>query len=1020
MKRENTPTRLQLWPSFAIVLSALLLALAVLAAYGRGTALAGTGAAIEGPIVGRPVTPAIFNGDLRDLPVTGDSEPLISNLVRYTPGTDPKGSAPQLAGWLDPVVQTSFGAGQMPEPLISFAGLGPNGFIPPDTNGDVGPNHYIQSVNVRMAVYNKNTGAIMSGPFTFADFFSGTGTICDTANSGDPVVVYDRLADRWIVTQFAFASSTTPPYYECVAVSQTGDPVSGGWYFYAFLISNTTLNDYPKIGVWPDAYYVTFNMFTPPSFAWDGVQVWALERADMLNGVAAGTVSFSLGPETGYGSLMPANLQSNPPADSPNYLASVAPLNDFQLWEFDVDWTTPANSTFTGPTVLPVADFAIAQSVPQLGSAALLDSLSFRPMMQLQYREINGVESIWLNHTVAATNGIGGVRWYEIQDPGGTPFVAQEGTYQPDSDHRWMGSLAVDQDGNMAVGYSVASTARRPAIRYAGRQYGEAPGLLPQSEATLIQGNGSQTGSTRWGDYSQMTVDPVDDCTFWFTTEYYVTSGTTWATRIGSFRFPSCGQPKGWIEGIVRNSVTLAPVEGALVVAESISQTLTVQTDSTGYYSMTLLPGSFDLVATPLLPGYPVTSTVESASPAVGDTESADLYLNPVPFLVEGVNAVDDSGPLANDNGHPEPGEQNILLWESLENTGALTATNITAELVSLTPGLFINVAEVDYPDIAGSEIITATGPFTFSVDESVGCGDDLNFQKIVTSDEGSWTIDFSLNAANPLPNENVFSNDVEGGAAGWTTGGAPNTWAITTDEAHSPTHSWTDSPAGNYTDNANNYVRTPAFNLEGKRNIQLSGWYKWDLETGYDYVYLDYSLNGGINWSTNEQALYAWNGLEDWTQVTVDASVLDGAVNAALRWRLVSDGGVTEDGIYMDDLVLSYEPFECTYAGHAAPGTPDLVSPADNATVSSPVTLVWDAGTGGEPYAYELDVDGTVYTFTTPVTTTTLTLSEGSHTWKVRAINTAGTSVYSAARTFTVGKAEVEYLIYLPIITHK
>jgi hypothetical protein len=1012
------------WMGVLFVLSALLLGLWALAAYGRGTAEAWPqqSQVIEGPIVGAPVAPYVLNADLRSLPATeGDEEPLGPLPLRYVPGSEPKGSAPQLVGWHDPVVQRTQGLGQMPDPIANFLGMtfstGGAGW-PPDTNGDVGPNHYVQTVNTSMAVYNKSTGAEMIR-MTLNAFFTGTGTLCDTNNYGDPVVVYDRLADRWVITDFAFTSPSTPPFYECVAVSQTGDPVGGGWYFYAFLISNTALNDYPKLGVWPDAYYITFNMFIPPAYDWDGVQVWALERAEMLNGAPASTISFSLGPETGYGSLMPANMQSTPPAGAPNYVASLEPLDKFQLWEFDVDWVTPANSTFTGPTVLTIADFAIAQSVPQLGSTALLDSLSFRPMMQLQYREVNGVESLWVNHSVAAEEGVGGVRWYEVQDPGGTPVLAQQGTFQPDEHHRWMGSVAVDQDGNMAVGYSVSSATLRPAIRYAGRQYGEAPGVLTQAEAVLYQGAGSQTGTTRWGDYSHMTVDPTDDCTFWYTTEYYAATGTNWQTRIGSFRFPSCGQPKGWIEGTVRNAVTLEPIEGAIVAAESVSQTMSVETDSNGTYSMTVMGGTFDVLATPLLPGYPVSSTVEVVTAVAGTTDSADLYLDPVPYLVEDSVTLDDSA--GNGNGYAEPGEAGIILWEDLLNTGALTATNVTAELTALTAGVTVQTANADYPDVPAGETMTNSTPFTFAVDSSVVCGTDLEFEKTVTSDEGTWTIAFSLNASEPLPPAEVFNNDVEGGAAGWTTGGAP-AWVITTEDAHSPTHSWTDSPGGNYGNNVTSWVRTPAFSLTDKRNVELSGWYKWELETGYDYVYLDYSLNGGITWSGNNEALTVFNGFqEEWTEVVVDASILDGAPNVALRWRLVSDGGVVEDGIHLDDLVLSYEPYQCTYDAPEAPDAPMLVSPADNATVSSPVTFVWmDSGTGGTPTGYVLDVDGTVYTFTTPVTTTTMALDPGSHTWKVQAFNTGGSSVYSSSWSFTVAMPEVEYLIYLPVVIHK
>ncbi|MCI0397290.1 MAG: carboxypeptidase regulatory-like domain-containing protein [Chloroflexi bacterium] len=912
----------KLWIGLALALASLLLALAGLAnGSSQAAAAEADGPTILGPYVSEPVYPHVFNGDLRDLPQLEREEPLGPIPLRYTPGNAPKWSSLELAGWTDPIAQLTQGPGQMPDPIIDFAGLNfaANGSgWPPDTNGDVGPNHYVQTVNTSVGIYNKSTGAQLVA-MTFDAFFTGPGgTPCDTSNDGDPVVLYDPLADRWIVTDFAWFNFNTGPFYECIAVSQGPNPVTDGWYFYAFRADTDTLpgylNDYPKLGVWPDAWYMSANMFqiVAPGTGF-AVRAWALDRASMLAGGPANDVHFDcLG--AGCDSLLPSNLRGDlPPAGSPNYFAAVEQPDTLNLWEFHVDWGTPANSTFTGPTPLTIANFAQAQGVPQFGSGELLDSLSPRLMMQNQYRTVNGVESLWLNHTVASTGGIGGVRWYEVQDPGGAPALAQQGTYQPDEHHRWMGSIAADQDGNVAVGYSVSSSTMRPAIRYAGRQYGEAPGLLPQAEAVLIQGTGSQSGGfSRWGDYSAMTVDPVDDCTFWYTTEYYITTGNNWQTRIGAFRFPSCGQPKGWIEGTVRNSVTLEPIEGAIVVAESVSQTLSVQTDSSGYYTMTLLPNTFDVLATPLLPGYPVSSTVSVVTLAVGNTETADLFLDPVPYLVEDAVQLDDSGPNGNGNGYAEPGEQGILLWEGLLNAGALTATNVTANLVSLSSGLTIDTASAGYPDIAASEVMTNTTAFAFSVDETVICGDDLDFQKTVTSDEGSWTIDFTLNASIPLPTAEIFNNDVEGGAAGWTTGGTPNTWAITTEDWHSPTHSWTDSPGADYGNNVNNYVRTPAYNLAGQRGVRLSGWYKWELEPGYDFAYIEYSLNGGTTW--NSTPLQVFNGIEDWTYVEVDASVLDNQSNVALRWRLDTDGSVIFDGIHIDDLVLTYEPYECTY----------------------------------------------------------------------------------------------------------
>lgn len=998
---------------------------------------------IQGPFIGEPIYPTVFNGDLRDLAQLPENkpEPAFPTPLRYIPGQEPKGSAPQLVGWHDPVVQPEFGNGEMPSPIANFAGLDFASFgsgWPPDTNGDVGPNHYIQTVNTSIGIYNKTTGARLVG-LTFNAFFTGpAGTPCDNGNDGDPVVIYDPMADRWIVTDFAWDNFNTGPFYECIAVSQTGDPVSGGWYFYALRADTGFftgyLNDYPKLGVWPDGWYMTANMFqqNPPGPGF-GVRAWALDRDSMLGGGPLNEVHFDLCTNGECGALLPSNMRGDlPPAGAPNYFATVSPPNLFQVWEFDVDWATPGNSTFTGPVDVPVANFVTAQSVPQLGSSSLLDSLSFRPMMQLQYRTIDGVESLWMNHTVAAGDGIGGVRWYEVQDPGGTPTLVQESTYQPDSHHRWMGSLAVDQDGNMAVGYSVSSGTMYPAIRYSGRLAGEIPGQLTQGEATLIAGTGSQTGISRWGDYSTMTVDPADDCTFWFTTEYYAATGSNWQTRIGSFKFPSCGQAKAYLDGYVYNATTGNPVANVPVLAEVGNSTWTVATDATGYYSITLLADTYDVTAGPLLPGYPVTSTVSGITAVTGNTTSTDLYLNPVPYLVENRVQLDDGGVLGNGNGYVEPGEV-VDLWESLLNIGAITATNVTAVLDTSSPGVTILTPDAAYPNIAASNIMTNTAPFVVAVDSSVVCGVDLAFQKWVTSDQGSFTIDFTLNAAQPLPLADVFNNDVEGGAAGWTAAGTNNTWAITTVDANSPTHSWTDSPAGSYVDNTNSYVRTPAYDLTGKRNVQLRGWYKFGLETGYDYVYVEYSLNGGSVWQT-ATPLYSFNGHQDtWTELVIDAAVLDDQPNVALRWRLVSDGGVVDDGLFMDDLVLSYEPFTCNFVPptFGLTFTGDMAAAADVGTAVTYTLSLTNTGSITDTFA--LTATG-VWTATVQHPSVTLAAGESTavtvlvaipaaaadgqvDVTTVTAASTLSPTPVSAAVTLTTTAVIGTYYLYLPAL---
>jgi len=521
-----------------LVLLALLVTLGVAQGHpSRASALA-TPAGIQGPFVGQPVVPAVFNGDLRDLPqlTGGAAQPGEIPLIPI-PGQEQPAPVPD---WVDPVAQTQPGNGQMPSPLISFPGLqgtDAGSWVPPDTNGDVGLTHYVQVVNIGIGMFDKATGTRLV-LVSYNDFFDGTGTLCDYSNRGDPTVIYDQMAGRWIISDFGWVGSSGP-YYQCIAVSQSQDPVSGGWYFYALQANPSdpnALNDYPKMATWPDAYYMSANMFYGNV---SGARVWALNRAAMLNGQPMTWVAFNLG--SSYWSLFPSELRGpQPPAGSPNYFLSLG-NNLVRLWKFHVDWNTPGNSTFIGPTNIGVASFSQPGDIPQPSPGEMVDSLGDRLMFSLQYRNFTTHESLWVNHSVVS-GGVVGVRWYELRSPGSSPVLYQQGTYQPDSTYRWMGSLAVDKQGNMAVGYSASSTTVKPSIRYAGRLVTDPLGTLPQGEASIIAGTGVQlNGVGRWGDYSKMTVDPVDDCTFWYTTEYLRASGSfNWSTRIASFKFPGC------------------------------------------------------------------------------------------------------------------------------------------------------------------------------------------------------------------------------------------------------------------------------------------------------------------------------------------------------------------------------------------------------------------------------------------------------------------------------------------------
>jgi subtilisin-like proprotein convertase family protein len=458
---------------------------------------------------------------------------------------------------VDPVVQNLMSPiSSMPLPILSFDGQ-PNGCgcAPPDTDGEVGATQYVQMTNGGVQVFDKVTGASILGPVSTASFWSGFGGVCENNGHGDPVVLYDQIAQRWLISQFASATSNITD--ECIAVSTTSD-ATGTYNRYGFHLGSA-FYDYPHLGVWPDGYYMSMNVFNAAGTAYLGPQPYAFDRAKMLAGAPVTTFISTAAPlgDT-FAPMLPADLDGStlPPAGAPNPFVLFPDSGNYDIYRFHADFTTPANSTFTAVANPPAAaGFTAActagrNCVPQSGnvSSDRLDGIADRLMFRLAYRNINGHESLLGNYTVQS-NSVTGVRWFELRNvTSGTPIVFQEGTYQPDTDWRWMGSIAMDANGNIALGYSASSPTINPQLRYAGRLAGDPIGTLPQAEAHLFDGAGHQTGTSgRWGDYSDLTVDPVDDCTFWFTSEYYSTTGSfAWKTRIGSFKFPSCSLAPGF------------------------------------------------------------------------------------------------------------------------------------------------------------------------------------------------------------------------------------------------------------------------------------------------------------------------------------------------------------------------------------------------------------------------------------------------------------------------------------------
>jgi hypothetical protein len=450
----------------------------------------------------------------------------------------------KLAALADTVLQRTATRKLPIGPVSAFDGIGPADYSiqsdPPDTNGSVGKMHYVQWVNTGIAIFEKATRkevANMPKPVDGNLLWSGFGGNCENYDDGDPIVLYDKEAGRWFLTQFAI---TKPPFSQCIAVSTSEDP-TGTYARYEYQFKD--FNDYPKFGVWPDAYYGTFNMFQGNAFL--GSKVCAFERAKMLVHAQARMQCFDL---ANQGGVLPADWDgaTPPPNGASNYLMNFG--NDqLNLWKFHVDWGNPSSSTMTGPATIKTAPFEIAcrnasnpgECVRQPNIAEMLDTLSDRLMFRLAYRKFNDHESLVVNHSVLAGNS-SGLRWYEVRDPGGSPTIFQQGTYAPDGAFRWMGSLAMDKLGNMLMGYSVSSPKIFPAIRFTGRSGGDPINQMTVEEHA-VEGKGSQNSPERWGDYASMSIDPSDDCTFWFSTQYMATSGAyNWHTSIMPVKFAGC------------------------------------------------------------------------------------------------------------------------------------------------------------------------------------------------------------------------------------------------------------------------------------------------------------------------------------------------------------------------------------------------------------------------------------------------------------------------------------------------
>lgn len=451
--------------------------------------------------------------------------PRAAPIPRRDPHLDAQSLAPRLP------------SGRFQEPVLDFVGQEFSGANPPDTAGDVGPSYYIQMINApsgaTFVIYDKSDGSVAAGPTLLGSMGAGN---C-ASGLGDPVVLYDQLAERWFLSEFSWSANVL-----CVYVSITSDPIAGGWYGYEFATPN--FPDYPKYSVWPDAYYVTTNEGNAPP-------VYALERDKMLTGAAATSQRLTTDGLAGFGfeALTPADLDgpTAPPGGAPGLFArhrddeahGGSTVDDFlDIYEMTVDWATPANTTLAQIASLAIGDFdsdlcglVSFSCVPQPDTSVALDPLREVVMWRLAYRNFGTHETL-VGNLATDVNGADhhGIRWFELRRNGGAWSVYQEGTLAPDPDHRWMGAIAMNGAGDIVLGYNVSSSSTYPSLRYTGRFADDPLGTLPRGEHVLVAGSGSNS-SNRYGDYSAMSVDPSDDRTFWFTGEYNAAS--SWSTHIG-------------------------------------------------------------------------------------------------------------------------------------------------------------------------------------------------------------------------------------------------------------------------------------------------------------------------------------------------------------------------------------------------------------------------------------------------------------------------------------------------------
>ncbi|MFZ1699723.1 MAG: hypothetical protein WBO10_01545 [Pyrinomonadaceae bacterium] len=842
-------------------------------------------------------------------------------------------------------------------PILSFNGQGYTNLNPPDTVGDVGPNHYVQSINGSggsvVQIYNKSTGATIGSQF-FMDGLSPGGNCASGA--GDPIVLYDQAADRWLLSEFSGSGNQL-----CVYISQTPDP-AGAYFGYAF--TAPSFPDYPKYGVWPDAYYVSSNETSSA--------VYALDRAKMLLGQAATFQRFAATDLSGFGfqALTPADVDGAtlPPNGSPGIFmrhrdtevhgpAGMPSQDILEIFAFHVDFVTPANSTFTQlPDALTVESNHLLTApevgktgtrIPELfnsefdsslcgltsfscmgmpgvaqGAGNSLDPLREVIMFRLAYRNFGTHETLVGNFVTDIGSNIGGVRWFELRKTGaGAWSLHQEGTFAPTTtDNRWMGGISMDSAGNIALGYNISSQTIFPGIRYTGRLAGDPLGTMTQGDNVLVAGSASN-GSNRYGDYSAMSVDPSDDCTFWFTGQW--NDASQWKTRIGKFKFDQCGTP----------DFTIAPAPTTQDVCVGSNAVYNVNIGSiAGYNSAVTLsasgnPGSAGFGTNPVTPPGSSTMTISGAAPGnynfnvVGTAAGPNVHQANVGLIVSA------AAPVAATLTAPANAATNVAASPTFTWNAAAGAATYSIEVA--TDNGFTNIVAsatgLVTPSWTSNVTLNTSTVYYWRVRSTNSCGNSpysaiFSFTTVAApGDCGPGT------TANTL-----YQYGFESGVSGWTqgSGSTGNTWAISSASPHSGSSHYRATDPSSITDQR---LDSPAVALPtGQNPVVLKFWHAPNLEVNtatscYDAGILEVSVNAGGTWTQVPNAsllvgpyrgaisssfgnplggLQGWCGTNAYFQTVADISTYAGQT-AQFRMRLGSDSSVAGTAWDVDDVIV-------------------------------------------------------------------------------------------------------------------